>query len=82
MAEREAELHAAFDDREGGTGVDLPDDGFPTARAVRRNTNPMRTAEIRRRFLDFFALRPRGWLTSAPLLYNWTRRCCSSTPAW
>lgn len=26
MAEREAELHAAFDDREaGGTGLDLPD---------------------------------------------------------
>ena len=42
----------------------------------------MKTAEIRRRFLDFFAARDHEVVPSAPLLYNDPTLRCSSMPAW
>ncbi len=68
MAEREAELRmaSALD----GTSSDRA--GLPTSpRSIPTlRTTIMKTAEIRRRFLDFFATRGHEVVPSAPLLYN------------
>ena len=66
------------DDDDDGAGTEP---ARPTAGPTRHPRGHMRTAEIRQRWLDFFAERGHTVVPSASLISP-TRRCCSRSPAW